>query len=200
MNPFESFLLEIGLSWTMSKIVPYLISILIGLIFVLILRKKKGKLKPLFSWIIGSTLFLLPFLLYFSFSPIYQGDFSNIYRVEHIEQIQKERTSNRLVVISIPYCPYCMGSIEKIKMVKERVPNCEIEYVVCTQDTTSLKWYRAETGNKAQVKQAKYPGFYRQLADGRFPTFAYISKDEIKIWSYDDFGVGALDMIESFCE
>ena len=75
----ESFLLNLGLSFTISKLISYLLFVVIGILLAFLFFKKSkneriGKIPKL---IISLVLFVAPFLIYFAIHPIYEGDFSN---------------------------------------------------------------------------------------------------------------------------
>lgn len=197
MNYFELAFLELGFSWTTSKCLPYILAFFLGiLIFVFLKRllKSVNKFLKVTFLVIG---LVLPFTLYFAWSPIYEGDFSNKYRIENIEKIQQEREHQTFVFIAIPNCKYCKGALKRIEKMIERQPNLNVEVVVCTRKIETLNWYKKFLSEKIKVTQVKYPNLYRRLAKNRFPSFALVQKESIATWEYDYFGVRAMDFIES---
>ncbi len=197
MNSIELFLLDSGLSWTMSKMLPYIFMVLIGLIIVLLLKKRLTKLGFILRLLIKLTIVLIPFVVYFAIAPIYQGDFSN--NSIEIEKIKdySELKGKKLVVLTIPGCPYCYEALGRMKKLKERVPNIEIEYLVCHPDEETTTWYKDEAGKDVEVKLAVNPDAMAQLAVGSFPTFVLIEEDQkLRTWSNDNFGVSAMDELE----
>ena len=86
----------------MSKSLPYVMSVIIGFIIAWLFRGKfKGKLA--FAWLLRVTLFVAPFLLYFLYAPIYEGDFSNNYtEVDRQERIG-ELGNNRLIYTRLSF-------------------------------------------------------------------------------------------------
>ncbi len=197
MNSIELFLLDSGLSWTMSKMLPYIFMVLIGLIIVLLLKKRLTKLGFILRLLIKLTIVLIPFVVYFAIAPIYQGDFSN--NSIEIEKIKdySELKGKKLVVLTIPGCPYCYEALGRMKKLKERVPNIEIEYLVCHPDEETTTWYKDEAGKDVEVKLAVNPDAMAQLAVGSFPTFVLVEEDQkLRTWSNDNFGVSAMDELE----
>ena len=197
MNVIEVFFLDAGFSWTLSKITPYLLTFILGFILVLILRKKILKFGRILRMFFQIFTFSLFFLVYFSFYPIYEGDFTN-----YSTQIQQSKENNelegkKLIVLSIPGCPYCYESIGKMKKLIERNPSVKIEFLVCSNDESTLDWYKEETGSIIGVHLAKNPQAMAELAKGSFPTFVLVNDDNsLTVWSNSSFGVLAMDEVE----
>lgn len=197
MGTIEKLFLDTGLSWTMSKILPYVFSILLGLFFCLLLRKRISKRKKIWRFFANLVLLFLPFVIYFSLSPIYSGDFSNNFSSIKRSKETREVNENSLYVISIPGCPYCFESIEQLKLLKERNPSLKITFKVCTKDQEHLNWYKNEAGDAINVVSSHSPKDMVKLAKGRFPTFVLSKKgSDLKTWNNNSFGVRAMDYIE----
>jgi hypothetical protein len=206
-NSFELFFLENGFSWTLSKLTPYLLSLLLGVLLMFVFKNvllKRVLLRRLFRVVV----FTLPFIVYFIYSPIYQGDFSNSSELIEKTAAFKELDSEKLFVISIPGCPYCYESIDRLLKVKKRIPAVTIEYIVCntSQDSLlpedALNWYKEKGDDEIEVRQAldsKAMGKLAQNSSGysTFPTFILLNKNgDLKKWENSNFGVTALDEIE----
>jgi thiol-disulfide isomerase/thioredoxin len=197
MNSIERFLLDSGLSWTMSKLLPYILMVFIGLLLVFILKRFVAKMKLPVRLLIKLTVLILPFVLYFAVAPIYQGDFSNNSVEISKDDAYKELTGKRLVVLTIPGCPYCLEALGRMKKLKERVPAIEIDYIVCHTDPETMDWYKQEAGDAVNVKMAENIKSMSELAFGVFPTFVLVDGDKtLRTWSNDNFGVSAMDEIE----
>lgn len=201
MNIIENFLLNSNFSWTTSKLIPYLLTLMLGIILAVVLRKKMGELNVFVKWSIRSLLVLLPFIIYFSFNLIYEGDFTNNSKEVIRTSLYKELIGKKLVVLTIPNCPYCFEAISKMKILKKRVPKIEIEYVLCSSDSINnpayLEWYSSEAGEAVTVRLAEDVGAMAELADYVFPTFVLVeNKKLLRKWSNDSFGVVALDEVE----
>ena len=198
MSGVENMFLGMGFSWTMSKALPYILAVVLGLILIYFFRKQFKK-KLLLKWAFRITLLVIPFAGYFMYSPIYEGDFSNNSSVVEHSDATAELTGKKLVVLSIPNCPFCYESIDRIIKLKERVPNAEIEYVVSSlaEDSSQLEWYQEKGGTDITVRFADSSIAMSTLADGRFPTFILVDgKKPLKKWTNDSFGVLAMDDVE----
>ena len=181
----------------MSKLLPYLLVITLGFCLVFLLKNKLAKMKRLTRIVIKSLLIILPFMAYFSYAPIYQGDFSNNSTEFNLTSAEKELSGKKLVVLTIPGCPHCYEALGKMKKLKARKEKIEIEYIVCHSDPETTKWYSHEGGNAVSVRLADDAQSMSKLAKGTFPTFVLVNNENpAKVWSNDNFGVLAIDEVE----
>ena len=194
MNSLENIFLDFGLSWTMSKALPYIVAVLIGILLsVFLFRRKNKKLKLLF----GLPFSFLFFVAYFIFHPIYEGDFSNSSYKPKTENLA-ELKNDEFVVIAIPGCMYCLESIEKLNKIRERNPDLKIRFLVLSSDVKDLKYYRKIAVPSISVEKVKETNRFLEISKGGFPTFLSVSEGKImKAWSNDSFGVLAIDEIEN---
>jgi len=193
----ESYFLNAGLSWTMSKVLPYFIMILVGIVLWIIAKKLLKSLNKFLRWALLLVIFLMPFGIYFSISPIYEGDFNNNAIEVMRSDANAELTGKKLVVITIPGCPFCLQAIDQLLVMKKRVPNIEIEYIVCSSDSTTVDWYKEKAGDDITVRLAVNSEEMAKIAQHAFPTFVLVDNNHpIKTWSNDSFGVFARDEIE----
>ncbi|MNJ82722.1 hypothetical protein D3C87_01260 [compost metagenome] len=196
-NSLESTLLESGFSWTMSKMIPYLI-LGFGGVLLAYSFAKGFKLKPKVAKII-IVVFLLafPFVIGFVLHPIYQGDFSS----EGTELAKDKITVTidpkyDLLVITIPGCPFCLESIAHLKLIKKHNPDLNILFSVCSPNKSDLDLYKGLIAGDFDIALAKNVDDYVALAEGHFPTFVQFKKGTPSYkWSNDQFGVGAIDKL-----
>ncbi len=195
MNSFEVYFLSNGFSWCSSRLLPYLAFVVFGLLLAFLLAwilRFKGHVKVLF--VVSIPLVVLSF--YFALFPIYQGDFSKNHERIRRNAEMEELKSKRLVVLSLPGCPYCLESMERMRMVKQRHPNMTIEYKVCHGDSASLKWFEKYGKNDFVYSLASNSDMTSKLARGLYPTFVLPNKSFLKVWSVDQFGMSAIDEVE----
>lgn len=195
MNNIEISFLELGLSWFLAKLLPYLLALFFGVfLFILLRRLLKGS--KLQYWL-SIPFIVVPFLIYFTLYPIYEGDFSNNYQRSKNKDILPFHGNRKLVVIAIPNCPYCFESIQKLKRIHSRNPKLEIQFLVCTDDDNDLLLYKKEAQNSFKVEKKSANKQLALLAHYKFPTFLLCEKNQdIKIWNNDSFGVLAIDEVE----
>lgn len=190
----EKFFLDLGLSFTMSKLLPYILMTLIGLVLsIIVFKKAKTKLTK----IIAIILFFAPFGIYFSVNPIYSGDFSNNSRMVSMTTETSELNARKLVLIAMPGCPFCMMAINTLKQLKEKNPAMDIEFIVTSTDPETLAPYQEEINGAFPCKTSENPIAMADLAERRFPVFVLVdpTKKEFEIWNNNSFGVRAMDKV-----
>jgi len=192
----EQNLFNSGASWTISKALPYLITIILGVIIALNTFKILT-IKKIYKISLTTTILILPFALSFALHPIYQGDFSKNGKALESNSYSENSFENGLMVITIPNCPYCYQAIDQVKKLALRNPGLKIEYVVCSSDTNTISMYKKEIGGLFKIRIAKDRNELARVADGSFPAFVHVKngKQTYK-WSNSQFGVRALDLIE----
>lgn len=193
MNSVEIFLLDCGFSWTLSRLLPYIVFPLIGFLIWLLVRKRMDSMgAKLLVFVI-----LVPgiFTAYFISNPIYEGDFANNAKtVAVLPELKKEKQT--LVVVTIPGCPFCMESVHRMKSFKERNPKLNIEYRVCSADTDAITAYADIAKGAFPVVLATDRDALAKTAGLRFPAYVLTDGKSARRWSNNDFGVAALDEVE----
>ena len=193
---FESGLLNNGFSWTMSKLLPYL-TLAIGGILLAYSFAKGFKIRvKIVKVIVAILLIAAPFGVGFILHPIYQGDFSSE-GTEVAASTVKVDEKYDLVIVTIPGCPYCLASIEQLKKIKERTPEANLLFSVCSSNKKDLEVYKLLIAGKFDIALAEDIEASVKLAEGHFPTFVQVKKGiPVYKWSNDQFGAGAMDQFE----
>jgi len=204
MNTLEIFLSTLGFSWTISKLLPYILFLIIGFSFSVIFYKKL-KLLKLLKIIISLAIFVLPFLLYFVYSPIYQGDFSNSgYTVSSENRFPDKK---QLTVYVLSNCPYCIQATTMLKNMVFHNKRIHLEIkVIGNHINDKIKYQRLinQMGDVSLYK--KGDSLVREpikallkLTKGEFPTYVLSENGQaVKAWHNDRFGVRAMDEIDEF--
>ena len=204
MNSIENFFSSLGLTWTMSKLLPYILFLIIGISFSIIFYKKFKLLKPL-KIFISLAILVLPFLLYFVYSPIYQGDFSNSgYTISSENRFPDKK---QFTVYVLPNCKYCVSSTATLKaMIRKNKGINLVVRVMGHKVDDSLKYVKLmdklgtismnSSNNSLERVQIKE---IISITQGEFPTFV-LSKNgkAIKAWHNDHFGVSAMDEVDHY--
>lgn len=196
----ETFFLNLGLSYTWSKALPFIIFILLGIFVGLFLFKRS---KSVVMKIVSIITIFIPFGIYFAINPIYDGDFNNTARIVERTADMSELNGTKLVVISLPGCRFCKESIPLLKEVKERHKNIEVEYVVVSSNSSDLKFYLETSKGVFPVRLAENVEAMGRIATddqgySRFPTFVLVNNDkkmDTWNWSTNTFGISALDKV-----
>jgi len=190
MNFFESIFLDLGFSWTSSKLIPYILMSILGFVFVYTFQNRIQQ--KVWKWVSMTLLAVLPFSIYFSIYPIYTGDFvNNHYSPEQLCSFPKKTV---LTVVVLPGCPYCHETIRFMNELLEREPTLNIRYVVAAETNNPLLPFRKELTKRIRVEKSGNPKDWIMMARGGFPTM--ILSDNHKIvyaWENDQFGVRAID-------
>jgi thioredoxin-related protein len=189
----EQTLFDAGASWTLAKLLPYIL-VLSAATTTLLLSLKNVK-KKVFGILIGVVIFSAALGVDFKLHTIYQGDFSNNSKTVQTNSSQVER--NALTVFTIPGCPFCHGSIEMLQTLKKRNPNLIINFLVSSSDSTSLDQYVKPIDGKFNLALLHDLKTLNKLQITGFPTFLFCDKNGKKfMWTNDSFGVPAKDFIE----
>lgn len=197
MNQIDYFFLDLGFSWSLAKATPYFICVLFGLVLVYFFKKIKLEKKWL-KVTIRLIAFITPFFIYFSFFPIYEGDFTNQGTQPKSSILFPQ--SKSLTVVVLPNCPYCYQSILLMKKIKERNPHIPINYWVSTQDTLPSNTAILKVLPKDfQVIQRHDIEKLSKLVHGTYPCFLISDNGcVVKLWNNNQIGVSAMDEIENF--
>jgi len=204
MNTLEIFFSSLGLSWTLSKLLPYVIFIGLGSVAAFIFLKK-SKVKKKLRWFISLIILVLPFAFYFIFSPIYQGDFSNSgYTVSSENRFPDKK---QLTVYVLSNCPYCIQATTTLKNMLFHNKRIHLEInVIGNHMNDKIKYQRLinQMGDVSLYK--KGDSLVREpikamlkLTKGEFPTYVLSENGQaVKAWHNDRFGVRAMDEIDEF--
>jgi hypothetical protein len=204
MNLFEISLSSLGLTWTMSKLLPYILFLLIGISFSIIFYRKFKLLKPL-KITISLAILVFPFLLYFVYSPIYQGDFSNVgYTMSSENRFPDKK---QFTVYVLPNCKFCVSSTAIIKEMVRK--NKGINVVIRVMGHTvkdSLKYVKLMDNLVPVTMNSSHNSLERvqlkeviSITQGEFPTFVLSKSGKaIKAWHNDRFGVRAMDEVDHY--
>lgn len=191
----ENIFFNLGFGWTTSKILPFVITLILGIgLFFLARRLTRQKWMRIFA----ITLIVIPSFMNMVINPIYEGDFSHSFRVERITSQLLEIEQGRLTVLAIPGCQYCEAAIDDIKLIKSRIgDDQEIDFIVCTNSTDDLILFERKSKGEINIKMAMNINAISNLAGSQFPVFVYSDGMNIRVWSNKGFGVRAKDWIVS---
>lgn len=196
MNTFEQLLLNTSLSWTASKLLPFLLSILLGAFLVFLFRTKKFKLKAL-NYLKNTLIIILPFSIYFTFYPIYEGDFYNL----GVSNSTKYNFPLRktLNIFVLPECPFCLQTIPTVKLLKKRNPKMKINYIIMSTKNARPYGIALKIPHECNIHFETDAVKSAQITHGSFPCFVLTkNKRIVKVWRTEHFGTKALDEIEAY--
>lgn len=195
-NNLESFLLQLGFSWTAAKFIPYLLCLVVG--FLLFKVFSKVAFRSWLRYTLMAVGFCLPFLAYFAFYPIYRADIqAETYRPPLIEpKLPKQAT---LFIVILPGCPYCIETIELSKQMLHKNTNIKIRYMLTSEDQEGYWYFRKRLPKQIEVEIPDNPSIWMLTAAGEFPSYVLVKNQKVvKAWHNTEFGVQALDQINAY--
>ena len=191
----EELLNYFGVSFTVSKFLPYLLTILIGVICAILLSKRISASK-IIRIIIIILITVFPFSLYFAINPIYEGDFSN--DGNEIKKDLKLPKNKDLLIIALADCPYCIQSQGTIKLIHKKNPKIKAEYIIMNGTKQDSIRYAEMLKGFATCRTQKNNVVLMQTIHGSFPSYIFVQKGKFKkVWNNDNFGVLAWDELVS---
>jgi len=194
----ETLLNNLGLSFTLCKFIPYLLTILIGIVCAKLLSKHISASKIIRNIFI-TLITILPFGIYFAINPIFQGDFSN--EGVLIKKKLELPKNNDLLIIALADCPYCIQSQETVKLIHQKNTKIKAEYLIVNGTKQDSIRYARMLNGFASCRTIKNSIPLLQSIQGSFPSFILVRKGKLnKVWSNNTFGVRAWDEVVSFIE
>ena len=193
----ESFFNDLGFSYTLGKIIPYALTIALGIL--LFVAVKKMRLRIWLSYALSFIGLLLPFCLYFAFSPIYEGDFSENGKPIAIRSAKTSEFKNGLLVLAQPGCPYCFESTFMLNQLKRNYPEVNIEFCLMgTDDRRNMLAIQDYLDEGIQLSMETGEVALLREAVQSFPTFVIVKDGKaIEAYTNNDFGVRAKDKVVS---
>ncbi len=194
----ETLLNNLGLSLTLSKFIPYLLTILIGIVCAKLLSNHISASK-IISNIFITLITILPFGIYFAINPIFQGDFSN--EGVLIKKKLDLPKNKDLLIIALADCPYCIQSQKTIKIIHQKNTKIKAEYLIVNGTKQDSIRYARMLNGFASCRTMKNSIPLLQSIQGSFPSFILVRKGKLnKVWSNNTFGVRAWDEVVSCIE
>ncbi len=191
-------LMEGGVSWTLSFTFPYFLLAAFGLLLGLIFRHDLARFSRVLRFVILLVLIVLPFGIGFALHPIYEGDYTAKGTALTKQNLLANAKDADFVVLTIPNCPFCRESTEKISRLQRRNPTMRIKYVVCANDPAATKELRGLLDKRIRIELASSLSEALMLSGGKFPTFLRTEKGKaVEKWNNKELGMPALDRIES---
>ena len=194
----EELLNYFGLSFTASKFLPYFLAVFLGIVFSKLLYRHISASKIIRNIFI-TLITVLPFGIYFSIHPIFQGDFSN--EGVLIKKKLELPKNNDLLIIALADCPYCIQSQETVKLIHQKNTKIKAEYLIVNgtkQD--SIRYARMLLGF-ASCRTVKNSVPLIQTIQGRFPSYILVQNGIFKkVWNNNNFSARAWDEVVSCIE
>ena len=194
----ETLLNNLGLLFTLSKFIPYLLTILIGIVCAKLLSKHISASKIIRILFI-TLITILPFGIYFAIHPIFEGDISNEGVI--IRKNLDLPKNKDLLIIALADCPFCIQSQKTIKIIHQKNKKIKAEYLIVNGTKQDSISYARMLNGFASCRNIKNSIPLLQSIQGSFPSFILVRKGKLnKVWSNNTFGVRAWDEVVSCIE
>jgi hypothetical protein len=192
----EMLCLNTSVSWTASKLIPYVVTgttgLGLGYLSWLNIVKTRLWTRVLSTLLCAFGGFSIAFYLH----PIYEGDFNTTGKMVRNSTL-KFSNDEAIVMIALPECTFCHERIETLNLIQKRNPKKTIEIQIISSDSSSISLFSKKTHPEIHVKLAHSIPDLVQLASEKFPTFVEIKHGKaIQTWDNHQFGTGALDHLE----
>jgi len=194
----EELLNYLGFSFTVSKFLPYLLTIFLGIVSSILIHKQISASKFI-RIIVIILITALPFGIYFSIYPIFEGDITSEGVI--IRKNLDLPKNKDLLIIALADCPFCIQSQKTIKIIHQKNKRIKAEYIIVNgtkQD--SIRYARMLLGF-AGCRTVKNSVSLTQTIQGKFPSFILVQKGRLKkVWNNNNFSVRAWDEVVSCIE
>ena len=194
----EELLNYLGVSFTISKFLPYLLTILIGIVSSILIHKHISASKYI-RIIVIILITALPFGIYFSIYPIFEGDINSEGVI--IRKNLDLPKNKDLLIIALADCPFCIQSQNTIKIIHQKNKKIKAEYLIVNGTKQDSIRYARMLNGFASCRTIKNSNPLLQSIQGSFPSFILVRKGKLnKVWSNNTFGVRAWDEVVSCIE
>ena len=194
----EELLNYFGLSFTVSKFLPYFLTVFLGIVFSKLLYRHISASKIIRNIFI-TLITILPFGIYFAINPIFQGDFSN--EGVLIKKKLELPKNNDLLIIALADCPYCIQSQETVKLIHQKNTKIKAEYLIVNGTKQDSIRYARMLNGFASCRTIKNSVPLIQTIQGSFPSFILVQNSTFKkVWNNNTFSVRAWDEVVSCIE
>ena len=194
----EELLNYFGLSFTVSKFLPYFLTVFLGFFFSKLLYRHISASKIIRILFI-TLITVLPFGIYFAIHPIFEGDISNEgINIKNNLDVPKNKD---LLIIALADCPYCIQSQKTIKIIHQKNTKIKAEYLIVNGTKQDSIRYARMLHGFASCRTVKNSVPLTQTIQGKFPSFILVQKGRLKkVWNNNNFSVRAWDEVVSGIE
>ena len=194
----EELLNYLGVSFTISKFLPYLLTILTGIVSSILIHKHISASKYI-RIIVIILITALPFGIYFSIYPIFEGDINSEGVI--IRKNLDLPKNKDLLIIALADCPFCIQSQKTIKIIHQKNKRIKAEYIIVNGTKQDSIRYARMLHGFASCRTVKNSVPLTQTIQGKFPSFILVQKGRLKkVWNNNNFSVRAWDEVVSGIE
>ncbi len=198
-NSIISFGLSVRLSFTFSKILPYMLEFFaVTLIIFNVYRQYLMGTSLTIRRLVSILILFGGSGIAFAVNPIYEGDFSHQYREIALAGENAGTFKHGLTMIALPGCPFCYEKLEEMKRVSTIYPELPMFVLVINDDSLALESYREASDGMMQVDHFPKSTLLKSIIKDGYPNLIYKSKNESSTlinWSNSGFGSASWDYI-----
>jgi len=198
-NSIISFGLTSGLSFTFSKILPYMLEFFaVCLIIFNVYRQYLTGTSLIVRRMVSILILFGGSGIAFAVNPIYEGDFSHQYREISLAGENADTFQHGLTMIALPGCPHCFAKLEEMKRVSKIYPSLPMYVLVINDDELAIEKYRKASEGLIQVDLFPKSTLLRKIIQGGYPNLMYKSNgssSQLINWSNSGFGSASWDYI-----
>ena len=198
-NSIISFGLNIRLSFTFSKILPYMLEFFtVCLIIFNVYRQYLMGTSLTIRRMVSILILFGGSGIAFSVNPIYEGDFSHQYREISLAGENADTFQHGLTMIALPGCPFCFQKLEEMKRVKSIYPKLSMLVLVINNDEIALEKYREASEGMIDVNLFPKSALLASIIQGGYPNLMYKSagaSSKLVNWNNSGFGSASWDYI-----
>ncbi|RYM32876.1 hypothetical protein ERX46_12525 [Brumimicrobium glaciale] len=198
-NSIISFGLNIRLSFTFSKILPYMLEFFaVCLIIFNVYRQYLMGTSLTIRRLVSILILFGGSGIAFAVNPIYEGDFSHQYREISLAGENADTFQHGLTMIALPGCPFCFEKLEEMKRVKAIYPTLPMYVLVINDDELAAESYREASEGMIEVALFPESTLLRTIIQDGYPNLMYKPGEngsQLINWSNSGFGSASWDYI-----
>ncbi len=188
----EELSIGLGLSWTFSKMIPYVLEFILVVYSGALLTQffKGNRMRQ--KLIMIASIFIFSGIA-FAIHPIYEGDFAH--EAEELVATSDDIKTG-LTMVALPGCPYCLERIATLNALHEELGNLPITVVMLEGDTLAMHDYVQRLKPGITVVPAQNSTILGGVVEGSYPSFFFKNEGGFAYrWNQVGFGTGALDWL-----
>lgn len=198
-NTLIAFGLNIRLTFTFSKILPYMLEFFaVCLIIYQVYNQYLINASLVLRRIVSTVILFAGCGIAFAFNPIYEGDFSHQYREVTLAGESDDIFQEGLTMIALPGCKFCFEKLEEMKYVKNIYPEIPMHVLVVNNDEIAVENYRKASDDLFDVDHFPKSSLLKSIIIDGYPNLIYKSSantTHLISWSNSGFGSASWDYV-----
>ncbi|WP_123776116.1 hypothetical protein [Brumimicrobium aurantiacum] len=198
-NTINSMGLNLGLSFTFSKILPYMLEFFaVCLLLFNVYRQYLTGVSLTIRRLVSMLILFGGCGAAFAANPIYEGDFSHQYREVFLTGENAKTFEQGLTMVALPGCPFCFQKLDEMKKISALYPSIPMHVFVINNDQAALEAYRERAEGIIEVEMFPDSRLLKSVIIGGYPNLIYnhdVQDSKLISWSNSGFGSTSWDYI-----